>query len=333
MAIKLTSKPNTDAADYDYPYGKIRDKAGSVVTEGETHGTPINTEVYGDMHQFFERLMAISGIVHNELPDNDYSGFQLYEAFMQLANGFNATSTTSVVYGTGTKTFTVQLGLSWKYGNNVFITSDADPNSRRMWGTITSYDSETGELVVAVNGYDNSEAGTFTDWTITLAGIPSAAVGGSGYRIRGTVEQAFIADMNTGTSTSLVLTPSAVYNSIVLTGAYNTIDDRKVVKKIIDFGVWDISSDVTHVVSTSINIEQVLSIDGVYYSDAGAAYVMGDTRTGAAEAVSVTVATISDGSITLARATFGGYAATGWDDAVMNRGRLVVTYLEEVLTD
>ena len=51
MAIKLEDKTRVDAPDYDYPFGKIRDK-----TESEG-GTPVNTEVYGDFHQFFAKML------------------------------------------------------------------------------------------------------------------------------------------------------------------------------------------------------------------------------------------------------------------------------------
>jgi hypothetical protein len=70
----LLSKPNVNAADSDYPYGSIRDR------DGATQGTPVTEEVYGDIHQFFEKLMAEAGVTANDLPDNDYNGFQLFEA-------------------------------------------------------------------------------------------------------------------------------------------------------------------------------------------------------------------------------------------------------------
>jgi len=71
---KLLSKPNVDGVDYDYPFGKIRDKSPSEA------GTPVNEQVYGDMHQFFEKLMFDAGIIPNDLPENEYSGFQQNDA-------------------------------------------------------------------------------------------------------------------------------------------------------------------------------------------------------------------------------------------------------------
>ena len=82
--IPLINKPNTDPVSGEYPYGNIRDRES-----GQANGTPVNTEVYADFHQFFEKLMAesqaIGGDAPNGLPDNEYNGFQLYGALVLLA--------------------------------------------------------------------------------------------------------------------------------------------------------------------------------------------------------------------------------------------------------
>lgn len=78
MAIKLEDKQNVQAPDSDYPYGQIKDDTGA----GD--GTPVNVAVYGDFHQFFARMFALSGLTFNGLPDNDYSGFQYIEAANKL---------------------------------------------------------------------------------------------------------------------------------------------------------------------------------------------------------------------------------------------------------
>lgn len=82
MAIRLQDKPNTDAPDSDYPYGNIKDKI-----DGVQEGTPVDKEVYADFHQFFAKMFAESGLVYNGLPDNDYSGFQYYEALLEVLKG------------------------------------------------------------------------------------------------------------------------------------------------------------------------------------------------------------------------------------------------------
>jgi hypothetical protein len=86
MARILENKTNVDPPDSDYPYGKIRDNPGNQT------GTPINELVYGDMHQFFARLLdkqagsAMADVVPNDLPENDYSGFQFFESLERVIN-------------------------------------------------------------------------------------------------------------------------------------------------------------------------------------------------------------------------------------------------------
>ncbi len=77
MARSLENKINVIAPDTDYPFGRIRDN------DGTGNGVPVNETVYGDFHQFFAKMFNFSGGVYNELPDNDYSGFQYFEALVE----------------------------------------------------------------------------------------------------------------------------------------------------------------------------------------------------------------------------------------------------------
>lgn len=70
----LASKPNVVAPGGDYPFGRIKDNPG------DQTGTPVNEEVYGDFHQFFEKLMSDGGVVANDDAENSADGFQLNEA-------------------------------------------------------------------------------------------------------------------------------------------------------------------------------------------------------------------------------------------------------------
>lgn len=73
--IRLQDKTNAVAPDSDYPYGNVKDR-------DTTPGTLANTQMFGDAMQFFEKMIAESGITPNGLPDNEYSGWQLWEAFL-----------------------------------------------------------------------------------------------------------------------------------------------------------------------------------------------------------------------------------------------------------
>lgn len=81
MARNKAVQQNIDGSDIpNYPFKRIRDNDGS------GNGTPVNEEVYGDMHEFFAKLIVDSNTVFNGLPENKTNGYQYYDALMQLAN-------------------------------------------------------------------------------------------------------------------------------------------------------------------------------------------------------------------------------------------------------
>jgi hypothetical protein len=81
----LSNIPNTDAPDSNYPGGRIRNKNNSTVPP--VIGTPIIEELYGDIVQFFQRLLVLGSVTPNELPDNVTNGYQLIEALTKALNG------------------------------------------------------------------------------------------------------------------------------------------------------------------------------------------------------------------------------------------------------
>jgi len=74
----LVNIDNSDLAVY--PNGRIKNQTGV----GD--GTPVNEEVYGDIHETKDKLMRLYGISHNGLPDNETNGYQLIEALVALAS-------------------------------------------------------------------------------------------------------------------------------------------------------------------------------------------------------------------------------------------------------
>ena len=83
--------------------------------------------------------------------------------------GLEATSTTSLAVGTGSKAFTIDAGKGFIAGMWVLATSDADPTNY-MHGYVDSYASTT--LTVEVTNVGGS--GTLADWTIRLSGTRGA---------------------------------------------------------------------------------------------------------------------------------------------------------------
>jgi len=86
MAIELQNKTNVNAPDSDFPYGDVRDKTPTVA------GTKYDRNTMSDYFQFFHKMMDEAGITYNNVLDNDYSGFQLYEAFRKLTRPYKVYS-------------------------------------------------------------------------------------------------------------------------------------------------------------------------------------------------------------------------------------------------
>lgn len=85
----------------------------------------------------------------------------------QYATG---TSTTSLLIGIGTKTFTTQTARGFGVGQRIKLTSQANI-ANYMLGTCSAYDTATGAMSVAVDTIGG--AGTFADWSVIIV-IPDA---------------------------------------------------------------------------------------------------------------------------------------------------------------
>ena len=75
-------------------------------------------------------------------------------------------STTSLAIGTGSKSLTVETGKGYVPGQTVTVAHTTAP-SNYMFGTVTSYNSGSGALVVGVTAIAGS--GTYAVWSVGLA--------------------------------------------------------------------------------------------------------------------------------------------------------------------
>ncbi|HYD79849.1 MAG TPA: hypothetical protein VEC06_08570 [Paucimonas sp.] len=118
------------------------------------------------------------------------------------APGTSATSTTSLSIGTGTKTLTIQTGKSIAVGAKMLVARTSDV-TKWMLGSVVSYNSSTGELVLTVGTGDTSGSGTYTDWTVSLSGPM-----GTSTKIQNVVTGTSNINL-TSTPTFAILTPTA----------------------------------------------------------------------------------------------------------------------------
>ena len=78
MARDKAIQTNIDGSDIaNYPNKRIRNNDGS------GNGTPVNEQVYGDIHEYFAQTMREAGIPYNNLPDNKANDYQLYLAMTE----------------------------------------------------------------------------------------------------------------------------------------------------------------------------------------------------------------------------------------------------------
>lgn len=90
MARILASIPDVEAPSSDYPNARILNEDTSV--SPVIPGTPVVEELYGDMVQFFQKLLIDAGITANDLPDNVTNGYQLLTALMAKIDTIKGTT-------------------------------------------------------------------------------------------------------------------------------------------------------------------------------------------------------------------------------------------------
>ncbi len=100
---------NIDNSDLvNYPNGRIKNNTGA----GD--GTPVNEFIYGDLHEFKDKLMRLAGIEHSGLPDNEQNGFQSIEALRDFGSKHDVIQTLT----TASNVITVSSKLNTIIQNN-----------------------------------------------------------------------------------------------------------------------------------------------------------------------------------------------------------------------
>jgi hypothetical protein len=96
-----------------------------------------------------------------------WSAYTATNGIVQVAS----TSSSSVALGTGSKTFTVETGKAFapEMEGKILVTAST---GKYLYGTITSYNSGTGELIM--NATKSTSTGTYNGWTVSFDTLPVA---------------------------------------------------------------------------------------------------------------------------------------------------------------
>ena len=184
------------------------------------------------------------------------------------------TSTTSVLIGTGAKSFTADTGKAWGAGLILSISSAAN-TANFMHGTVTSYNSGTGALVM--NILDVGGSGTLNDWGIAISGTqgPTGATGPTG-TFGGTASST--ADFLTGTaiaSASTINLDTATGNRVHITGttAITTVTLTRGPRTLIFDGILTLTHNATtNNLPGAANITTAAGDRAIYESDGTTVY-------------------------------------------------------------
>lgn len=184
------------------------------------------------------------------------------------------TSTTSVLIATGSNSFTADTGKAWGAGLILSISSAAN-TANFMHGTVTSYNSGTGALVM--NILDIGGSGTFGDWGIAISGTqgPTGAVGPSG-TFGGIASST--ADFLTGTtiaSASTINLDTATGNRVHISGttAITAVTLTRGPRTLIFDGILTLTHNTTtNNLPGAANITTAAGDRAIYESDATTVY-------------------------------------------------------------
>lgn len=109
------------------------------------------------------------GSINSALTNNRLSGATRINSAGDMV-GVDFVTTTAVATSTGSKSYTIGTNRDWSAGQAVVITPTDGTANISMTGTVTSYNSDTGNLVVNIASTGSDTTTTKTDWRIGYAG-------------------------------------------------------------------------------------------------------------------------------------------------------------------
>jgi hypothetical protein len=198
---KLIDGTNVEGATSDYPKGRIKDETNPNVS-GD--GTVINEIIFGDVFQFFQKLIAEGAVTENNLPDNETNGYQLFQALTQAVYRKGVAGDKATINQSGTAYSipddigVIQINYTSdsqqvintpapRQGRMIMIYANAARTQNRTFNfnsAGTWYDDQSIFNPVSLNGYNQAamvsdgNKWTVLNWTDVLLACPFVYVNG-----------------------------------------------------------------------------------------------------------------------------------------------------------
>lgn len=174
---RIISAPVGDTATLILPTAVVR--ANKALIFDASGNVIVSTDNYNDQLALVTAEANAAAVSQSSAAASAATAVAAAASVLPNASSLSGTSVTSNTIGTGSKSFTTQAGKNFAAGETLVVYSNANPNNV-MYGTITSYNSGTGALVVNVTATGGS--GTLTDWVLGLVGAigPQGATGADG---------------------------------------------------------------------------------------------------------------------------------------------------------
>jgi hypothetical protein len=172
-----TSTTTLKPTGVEFPDATLQTTAGlSPATAASTYQTLagmssyLTTSAAASTYAVTARGLPASGTVGQVLTKQSGTAYDSAWATLIPGDRYLTTSTTSNTIGNGTKSFTIGTGLSYTPTQSITVAFDA---SNHMHGEVLTYNSGTGALSVDINHHTGS--GTYSAWTVNVAGVVPAA--------------------------------------------------------------------------------------------------------------------------------------------------------------
>lgn len=353
MARSLASKPNVDAPGGNYPYGRVRNNPG------DNTGTNADENLFGDLIQFFERLMALGGVSANGQPENSSSGFQYVTALLNTVLNTIGMGASNAIDYSGDLFSLTQPG-------HYFAELAASNKPVSTTGDVIFFKMSVNEqflIFLSSNGkfyYNTKTGGSWLGW-ICLNDVASNKVDKGGDSMSGALAMGGnkITGLAAGTGNGdalryeqviglyLLLTGGNLSGSLGMGGnkitnlAPATTNGDAVrfeqlppfTSIIVDIGDWDMDSNATTTVSLPISYTKIRRIsvtvrddsDSVKYDLFGAA--SSGTPVAPQGGAEISNIVTPANTVTLSRANGGYFDNTNFNATSFNRGWIVIDYI------